>query len=80
MKPKEELRADKYTTVLQVFSLAYRLVERLIKRVDARILVPPFCNLAEHGNPRLKVSLLNIMAKTNLLDNLNVNKPATILK
>jgi len=63
---------------MQVSNLAYRLVERLVKRVDVRIIVSPFCNLAEHGNPRLKVSLLSIMAKTNFIDNLCVNKPALL--
>lgn len=64
----------------QVSSLAQRLVERLVKRVDARVLYTPFCNVAEHGNARLKVPLLNFMAKTDLLDDLYYNRPNAIQK
>jgi hypothetical protein len=63
-----------------VSNLAFSLVERLVKRIDSRIISVPFCNLAEHGNPRLKVSMLHLLVKTQLLEDLYIQKPAAVLR
>ena len=64
----------------KISTLGNKLMDSLVNKLDSKILYQPICNLAEYGNPRLKVSMLNKLTKTSIVSDLYKQKPKLVNK